>query len=120
MELDTLVNDELFAAGLEHFVQQSKGENGIDLLKGTAVALITSNGNFDAFNAGGAGGREIFHGVLAEDFDSTVETDQSAALILAGAVNEDKIIFTGTGDKNTTRKDARLLGIFYAKVLPAV
>jgi len=115
--LDEVTPDELIAADFPIISEQTPGVDSITLAKGTAVGIVTASGKFDAFNAGGAGGLEIFHGILAEDFDSSVTTDKSAAIYLSGAINEDKIIFTGTGDKDTTRRLARTLGLYYKKVL---
>lgn len=118
MTVDTLTNDEILVGG--PFVsEQTAGTDGITLAKGTMVALITATQKFDSYDGAGAGGQELIFGVLLEDFDSTVQAGQSASVLLAGSVNEDKIIFLAADTLLTTRREARTLGLYYKKVLSA-
>jgi len=108
----TIEFDELIAADLEIISEQLEVKTGLNLLKGTVVAILTATGKIEGYTAAGAGGQEILFGILLEDVDTT-SVIKSAAILKHGAVNEDKLIFIGTGDKDTTNREARLLGIYY-------
>lgn len=118
MIVDTITFDELIAADYPIFAQQEGFTSGTNFEIGTALAKLTATGNMVEYDSGGAGGAEVLYGFNLEAVDATANL-KAGPVMLAGAINEGKLIFKGGGDKDTTRRDARLLGIFYVKVRTA-
>ena len=67
------------------------------VVRGQALGFITANKTVTSFDAGGAGGAEVFYGIAVEDSDAAAG-DAPISVYVGGEFLINGLIFSETGD----------------------
>ena len=115
---ETFTPDNLFAGKVQPVVSGSETITGADLVRGTVLGQVTSDGKCVAVDDSLANGAQNVYAVLAEDAAAS-GADVVAAVYYTGEFNESALVF---GDDDTAadhKRAARDVGIFFKTAVSA-
>lgn len=92
--------------------------SGQNLAEGAVLGRITASGKLKLANQASVDGSQTPFGILLEDCDAT-SADKACSVLLAGVVDEGKLIFGGTLDADDVRATFRNGGIYLKTVMGA-
>lgn len=87
-------------------------EAGQNLQRGAVLGRVTASGELKLSDTAATDGSEAVYAILNEDTDASAAA-KSCALIIAGEVNSNSLIFGGTHTAASTKDAMRDLGIYY-------
>ena len=112
--------DNLFAGNVQPVVTKEVtiAEGSGELVRGTVLGKNDATGLCTIVNSTKEDGSERPYAILSDDVNATDEDVVSTAYF-SGEFNERKLIFGGTDDADTHRRDMREMGLYMNPVVKA-